>query len=320
MTITRRAMLGGTLGLVAGGLTGCATAEASGSLISVGFAQTGAESTWRAANTASLRKALSRRNGFELMFIDSQGRQENEIAAVRSFVTRGVDVIVLAPMVEGGWRDVLEEARQAHIPVVLEDRGIDASGSSLYVSRVGDDFRHEGALAAEWVVATSDPATRIVELLGTTGSSAALERSAGFDEVIAGHGFTVLDAQDAGFTRAGGKEVMAAFLQKHGDDIQLLFAQNDDMGLGAIQAIRAAGLEPGHDIRIVTIDGTRDALVELIAGRLNHVVQCNPMLGPQVASVVRAVHSGKPLKREYIATDRVFDARAAKEVLATWPY
>ena len=123
MTITRRAMLGGTLGSVAAGLAGCAAVDASAPLISVGFAQTGAESTWRAANTTSLRNALSRRNGFELMFIDSQGRQENEIAAVRSFVTRGVDVIVLAPMVESGWHDVLEEARQAGIPVGLEDRG-----------------------------------------------------------------------------------------------------------------------------------------------------------------------------------------------------
>ena len=318
MAITRRAVLGAALACVAEGLTGCTAPPRT--LISVGFAQTGAESTWRAANTTSLRNALSRRNGFDLMFIDSQGRQENEIAAVRSFVTRGVDVIVLAPMVENGWHDVLDEARQAGIPVVLEDRGIDSSDSSLYVSRVGDDFRHEGALAATWIVENSKPKTRIVELLGTTGSSAALDRSAGFEQVIAGHGFTVLDAQDAGFTRAGGKEVMAAFLEKHGDDIQLLFAQNDDMGLGAIEAITAAGLVPGRDIRIVTIDGTRDALTELVAGRLNHVVQCNPMLGQRVASVVRAVHAGSPVRREYIATDRVFDAKTAKEVLATWPY
>ncbi|NNC12900.1 ABC transporter substrate-binding protein [Planctomonas sp. JC2975] len=313
-------MLGGALALAAGGLAGCTAADASGSLISVGFAQTGAESTWRAANTVSLRNALSRRNGFDLMFIDSQGRQENEIAAVRSFVTRGVDVIVLAPMVESGWHDVLDEARRAGIPVVLEDRGIDPSDSSLYLSRVGDDFRREGGLAAKWIIETAEPGTRIVELLGTTGSSAALDRSAGFDRVIAGHGIRILDAQDGGFTRAGGKEVMAAFLEKHGDDIQLLFAQNDDMGLGAIEAITAAGLEPGRDIRIVTIDGTRDALTELVAGRLNQVVQCNPMLGPRVASVVRAVHAGATVQRQYIAADRVFDAKAAKGVLATWPY
>jgi simple sugar transport system substrate-binding protein len=316
-----------SVGLV---LTGCSSSGSdtkndagggSGDTIKVGFAQEGAESGWRTANTASLKDAFSAGNGFKLTFSDAQQKQENQIAAIRSFVTQGVDAIVFAPVVETGWNDVLKQAKQANIPVILEDRAVDASAQDLYTSRVGDDFEKEGETAGKWVADNfNGKKANLVVLEGTAGSSAANDRTTGFNKAIKGTDINVLDSQDGNFTRAEGKTVMEGFLQKYGKKINVLFAQNDDMGLGALDAIKSAGLTPGKDIQIVTVDGTHDGLQALVNGEFNYVVECNPLLGDQVAKIVKDVVAGKKVDKLYLAKDEAFDQAKAKQELPSRKY
>lgn len=312
------------LGLMAVALTGCSAGGAGGGggdkVITVGFAQTGSESGWRAANTQSMKEAFSAKNGFKLIFNAADNKPENQIAAVHSFINQGVDAIVIAAVVTTGWDDVLKEAKDAKIPVILEDRTIDAD-SSLYASWIGDDFKKEGETAGSWAATTvgSTP-TNMVVLEGTTGSAPAIDRAKGFSSSIGGTSITTLDSQTGNFTRADGKTVMEGFLQKYGKKINLLFAQNDDMGLGALDAIKSAGLTPGKDIKIVSIDGTKDGLTALSNGEFNYVVECNPLLGDKVASVVKDVVAGKKVEKAYTAKDLAFDQAAAKEALPTRKY
>jgi len=311
------------IGAITLGLTGCATSGGGGSankVITVGFAQTGSESGWRAANTQSMKEAFSAKNGFKLIFNAADNKPENQIAAVHSFINQGVDAIVIAAVVTTGWDDVLKEAKDAKIPVILEDRTIDAD-PSLYASWIGDDFKKEGVTAGTWAAkeAGSTP-TNMVVLEGTTGSAPAIDRATGFNSAIGSTGIKTLDSQTGNFTRADGKTVMEGFLQKYGKTINLLFAQNDDMGLGALDAIKAAGLTPGKDIKIVTIDGTHDGLTALSQGEFNYVVECNPLLGDKVASVVKDVLAGKKVDKAYTAVDGAFDQAQATAALPTRKY
>lgn len=310
------------IGALALTVTGCAggSAGGSGDAIKVGFAQTGSESGWRSANTESIKKAFSAENGFDLTFNAADNKPEAQIAAVRSFINQGVDAIVLAPIVTDGWDDVLKEAKDANIPVILEDRTVSAP-EDLYTSWVGLDFKKEGETAGKWVADNfgSTP-TNLVVLEGTTGSSAATDRSAGFDAAIAGTDIKVLDSQTGNFTRAEGKTVMEGFLQKYGSQINVLFAQNDDMGLGALDAIKAAGLKPGTDIKIVTIDAVKDGMTALADGEFNYIVECNPLLGDKTAEVVKDVIAGKSVDKKYIVEDKAFDQEQAKKVLDSRPY
>jgi simple sugar transport system substrate-binding protein len=311
------------IGAITLGLTGCATSGSGGSgykVITVGFAQTGSESGWRAANTQSMKEAFSAKNGFKLIFNAADNKPENQIAAVHSFINQGVDAIVIAAVVTTGWDDVLKEAKDAKIPVILEDRTIDAD-PSLYASWIGDDFKKEGVTAGTWAAkdAGSTP-TNMVVLEGTTGSAPAIDRATGFNSAITGSGIKTLDSQTGNFTRADGKTVMEGFLQKYGKTINLLFAQNDDMGLGALDAIKAAGLTPGKDIKIVTIDGTHDGLTALSQGEFNYVVECNPLLGDKVASVVKDVLAVKKVDKAYTAVDGAFDQAQATAALPTRKY
>jgi len=312
------------IGAVTLGLTGCATSGSGGGsgnkVITVGFAQTGSESGWRAANTQSMKTAFSAKNGFKLIFNAADNKPENQIAAVHSFINQGVDAIVIAAVVTTGWDDVLKEAKDAKIPVILEDRTIDAD-PSLYASWIGDDFKKEGVTAGTWAAkeAGSTP-TNMVVLEGTTGSAPAIDRATGFNSAIGSSGIKTLDSQTGNFTRADGKTVMEGFLQKYGKTINLLFAQNDDMGLGALDAIKAAGLTPGTDIKIVTIDGTHDGLTALSQGEFNYVVECNPLLGDKVASVVKDVLAGKKVDKAYTAVDGAFDKDQATAALPTRKY
>ena len=307
--------------------TGCASggggdAGAGGGdeLITVGFAQTGSESGWRSANTESMKAAFSEENGFELIFNAADNKQEAQIAAVRSFINQGVDAIVIAPITVDGWDDVLKEAQDAGIPVILEDRTVSAS-DDLYASWVGLDFELEGELAGEWVAENFDgKAANLVILEGTTGSSAALDRATGFATATEGTDITVLDSQTGDFTRDGGKKVMEGYLQKYGADIDVLFAHNDDMGLGALDAIKAAGLVPGVDIQIVTIDAVKDGMTALAAGEFNFIVECNPLLGEKAAELVKAVVAGETVDKRTIVVDQTFTPEQAAEVLDSRPY
>ncbi|MDE0546491.1 ABC transporter substrate-binding protein [Microbacterium sp. C7(2022)] len=291
--------------------------DASGDeLITVGFAQTGSESGWRSANTESMKEAFSTENGFDLVFNAADNDPAAQIAAVRDFINQGVDAIVIAPIVEDGWDDVLQEAADADIPVILEDRTVSAS-EDLYVSWVGLDFEREGTYAGEWAVEQfGDTDTKMVVLEGTTGSAPANDRAKGFDDAIAGSSIEKIDSQTGDFTRDGGKTVMEGFLQKYGvDGIDLLYAHNDDMALGAIEAIEAAGGVPGEDIKIISIDAVKDGMLALIDGKINFIVECNPLLGELAADLVtQALDGGTPEKEIYV-DDETFTPEQAAEVI-----
>lgn len=294
--------------------------SSSGETITVGFAQTGSESGWRSANTESMKAAFSAENGFDLVFNAADNDPAAQIAAVRSFINQGVDAIVIAPIVEDGWDDVLQEAKAANIPVILEDRTVTAS-EDLYETWVGLDFKLEGQQAGEWAAETFTEPTKMVVLEGTTGSAPANDRAEGFDAAIAGTPIEKIDSQSGDFTRDGGKSVMEGFLQKYGaDGIDLVFAHNDDMGLGAIEAIKAAGAVPGEDIKIVTIDAVRDGMQALADGEINYIVECNPLLGEKAAALVKAVLAGESVDKRTIVEDQAFDQAAAKAALPDRKY
>jgi ABC-type sugar transport system substrate-binding protein len=313
--------LAGAIALTAAGCSSSSDAGGSGDgggdeLVTVGFAQTGSESGWRSANTESMKTAFSEENGFDLIFNAADNDPAAQIAAVRDFINQGVDAIVIAPIVEDGWDDVLQEAADAGIPVVLEDRTVTAP-DDLYASWVGLDFRKEGVMAGEWAAEEfGDTATNMVVLEGTTGSAPANERAAGFDEAIEGTAIEKIDSQTGDFTRDGGKKVMEGFLQKYGvDGIDLVYAHNDDMALGAIEAIEAAGAVPGEDIKIVSIDAVKDGMLALIDGKINFIVECNPLLGELAAGIVTDVLAGNEVDKEYYVTDLSFTPEEAAKVI-----
>ena len=318
--IVKGVAMAGILALALAGFSAGSSNAASKKLITVGFAQTGSESGWRSANTLSMKSAFSKANGFKLIFNAADNKPEAQIAAVHSFINQRVNAIVIAAVVVTGWDNVLKEAKAAKIPVFLEDRTINAS-KSLYATWLGDNFLKEGTTAGLWAkqMVGSTP-TNMVVLEGTTGSAPAIDRAKGFNAAIAGSPIKLLDSQTGNFTRAGGKTVMEGFLQKYGKTINLLFAQNDDMGLGALDAIKAAGLTPGKDIKIVSIDGTHDGLTALSQGEFNYVVECNPLLGAGVATLVKAVLAGKSVPKANTAHDGAFNQAQATAALPTRKY
>ena len=314
--------------LCAVAMAGCSGGDgqqaAGDGAITVGFSQVGAESEWRTANTRSVKEALVPPE-FNLKFSDAQQKQENQIKALRSFIAQGVDVIAFSPVVETGWDTVLREAKAADIPVVLTDRAVSVADESLYVTLIGSDFVEEGRRAARWLIGDSEGKAgpiRIVELQGTVGSAPANDRMKGFKEVIdADPRFQVVRSQSGDFTRAKGKEVMEAFLKAEGrGGIDVLFAHNDDMAIGAIQAIEEAGLKPGEDIRIVSIDGVRGAFEAMKAGKLNATVECNPLLGEQLAQLVRDVNAGREVPRRVQVEEGVFTRDQAEAELPNRKY
>ena len=323
-----RVALVGTLAIIT---TGCGSsssgsgASSGGSTpkgpIKVGFAQTGSESGWRSANTESMKAAFSTANGFDLTFNAADNKPEAQIAAVRSFISQGVDAIVMAPIVSDGWDDVLKEAKDAGIPVVLEDRTVSAP-DNLYASWVGDDFKKEGQTAGEWAAKEfgSTP-TKMVVLEGTTGSAPANDRAAGFGEAIQGTKIDTIASQTGDFTRDGGKKVMEGFLQKYGvKGIDLVFAHNDDMALGAIEAIEAAGGKPGTDIKIVSIDAVHDGMQALVDGKINFIVECNPLLGDYAAGLVKKVLAKETVEKKNFGQDGSFTQEQAKAVIDSRKY
>ncbi len=283
--------------------------------LKIGFAQTGAESAWRTANTNSM-KAEAAKRGIDFKFSDGQGKQENQIRAIRSFITQGVDAIILAPLVETGWDPVLREAQRAGIPVLLTDRGIQTEDDSLFVSFLGSDFYEEGRMAADWLAKTTDGKAKIIELQGTPGSAPANERRRAFADAIKKYpGMVVIDSQSGDFRRSGGKEVMEAMLKKHANQFNVVYAHNDDMALGAIQAIEEAGLRPGKDIILVSIDGIRDALQAIVDGKLNCSVECNPLFGPKSFDLIDQILAGKPVEKKIYNQDELFDSTNAAAVI-----
>ncbi|WP_341676452.1 ABC transporter substrate-binding protein [Niveibacterium sp. SC-1] len=315
MSFTRRVMVAtlATAGLALSSFG----ALAADKKITLGFAQVGAESEWRTANTKSIKETMEK-EGINLKFSDAQQKQENQIKAIRSYIAQKVDVIAFAPVVQTGWDPVLKEAKAAKIPVILTDRNIETSDPSLYVTMIGSDFTEEGRKAGRWLLENykGDGDVRIVELQGTVGSAPAIERKKGFDEVIkAQPRFKVVRSQTGDFTRAKGKEVMEAFLKAENNKINVLYAHNDDMAIGAIQAIEEAGLKPGKDIIVIGVDAVKGAFEAMAAGKMNVTVECNPLLGPQLAQAARDVLAGKQLPKWTPTKESMYTAdQAAKEL------
>ena len=286
----------------------------------VGFSQIGAESAWRTAETDSIRSEAEKR-GVKLQFSDAQGKQENQIKALRTFLAQGVDAIILAPKVETGWEPVLREIKRAKIPVILVDRGIKVADDSLFTTLIASDFVAEGRMAGDWLSTKLGGGGNIVELQGTPGAAPALDRKKGFEEAISkSPGLKITRSQTGEFTRSKGKEVMEAFLKADGKNIQAVYAHNDDMALGAIQAIEEAGLKPGVDLVVVSIDGVRGAFDAMVAGKLNCTVECNPLLGPAAFDAIQATRAGRKLGKKTIVEDRVYDQAVAKEVIGSRKY
>ena len=288
----------------------------------VGFAQVGAESGWRTANTKDIQASFEEA-GIELKFSDAQQKQENQIKAIRSYIQQGVDYIAFSPVVETGWDAVLNEAKAAGIPVVLTDRAVDSKDTSLYVSFLGSDFIEEGKKAGLWVLDeykdTTEP-VNIVQLEGTTGAAPAIDRAEGFADVIRQNpNLEVVASQTGDFTRAGGKQVMEAML-KSNPDIDLVYAHNDDMGLGAIEAIEAAGLVPGQDIKIVTVDAVKDGMQALADGKINFIVECSPLLGKQLVEIITTLNDGGSVEPRIITEETTFNQEQAIEALPDRQY
>ena len=290
------------------------------SAYTIGFAQVGAESGWRTANTKSIQES-AQTAGADLVFTDAQGKQEAQVDSIRSFIEQGVDLIAFSPIVETGWDAVLIEARDAGIPVILTDRAIDSEETDLYKTFLGSDFILEGEKAGEWVnqeFADAD-SVKVVELQGTTGSAPALDRAEGFRNVVTDPKFEIVASQTGDFTREGGKKVMEAFLQAN-PEIDLVYAHNDDMGLGAIEAIEAAGLTPGTDIKIVTVDAVHDGMQALADGKINFIVECSPLLGPQLMELAGAVLSGQTVPERVVTEETTFDQQQAIAALPDRQY
>ena len=287
--------------------------------IIVGFAQVGAESEWREANTKSIKDTADQLN-VELRFADGQQKQDNEIAAIRSFIVQKVDVIGVAPIVETGWDEVFKEAKDAGIPIIVVDRRADVP-EDLYVSHLGSDFLEEGRNSARQMIKLTNGRANIVELMGTTGSAPANDRYKGFREILKDYpDMKIIDSGDGDFTRAQGKEVMENFLKKYGKSITALFAHNDDMALGAIDAIENYGLRPGVDIKIVSVDASHDAFEAMIAGKLNATIECNPMLGPQFFELALKVVNGESVPKWAPSKEGVFLPFNAAQILPTRKY
>jgi simple sugar transport system substrate-binding protein len=313
------ALLALTAGLLA--TTGCSR-EKTDDRIVLGFSQIGAESEWRTANTESIKSAALTSN-IDLRFADAQQKQENQIKALRSFIAQKVDVIAFSPVVATGWDTVLMEARAAGIPVILTDRAV-SSDPSLYVGFLGSDFVEEGRKAGRWVSEQFKDAkddVNIVELQGTVGAAPANDRKIGFEEIIAANPhLKIIRSQTGDFTRTKGKEAMEAILKSESRKIHVLYAHNDDMAIGAIQAIEEAGLKPGKEILIVSIDAVKGAFEAMIAGSLNATIECNPLLGPQLMTSVAEVVSGRPIPKRILVEETMFTMDTAKQYIQTRKY
>lgn len=285
----------------------------------IGYAQIGAESEWRTANTQSIQETALQL-GAQLKFYDAQQKQENQIKAIRSFIAQKVDVIGISPVVETGWDEVFKEAKDAGIPLILVDRHAKVA-NDMFTAFIGSDFRLEGEKACQEMGQLLGGKGNIVELEGTVGSAPAIDRKAGFHDCLtATPGMKVLASETGDFTRAKGKDVMRTFLKTYGKEINALYAHNDDMALGAIQAIEEAGMKPGVDIKIVSVDAVRGAFEAMIAGKLNVTVECNPLLGPQFFETALKIANGEPVEKWVKSKEGVYRQEVAVSELPNRKY
>lgn len=316
-----------TAAMVAG-LAGATSVYAAEDTITVGFSQVGAESDWRTANTESMKSTFSEENGYELIFDDAQQKQENQLTAIRNFIQQEVDYILLAPVTETGWDTVLQEAKDAGIPVIIVDRMVDVSDDSLYTTWIGTDALLEGRKAAEWLNAYATAKEikpedlHIVDIQGTIGSTAQIGRTQGLEEGVEKYGWDLLEQQSGEFTQAKGQEVMESFLKSY-DDIDVVICENDNEAFGAIDAIKAAGKTcgPDGDIIVVSFDSVKAAFESMIAGDLNATFECNPLHGPRVAEIIQKLEKGEEVEKIQYVDEAYFDTSMdLEEILKTRAY
>ncbi|MCM1246060.1 MAG: ABC transporter substrate-binding protein [Roseburia sp.] len=319
--ILKKLMVGMLIAVMAFSLTACGGSEggndtgsdsvsdtSSDGVITVGFSQVGAESDWRTANTESMKTTFSEANGYKLIFDDAQQKQENQLSAIRNFIQQDVDYIVLAPVTETGWDTVLQEAKDAGIPVIIVDRMVDVKSEDLYTAWVGSNFELEGKKAAAYLKAYLEAkgktdAAKIVDIQGTIGASAQIGRTKGLEEGVSANSWNLLDKTTGEFTQTKGQEVMESFLKKYKKDIDVVYCENDNEAFGAIDAIKAAGYSVGADgdMMIFSFDSTNAGLKEVKDGRITLNTECNPLHGPRVEKIIEQLENGEtPEKQAYV--------------------
>lgn len=305
-------------------LCGCAqedSAQPEETLIVVGISQVGAESDWRVANSESMKAVFSEENGYRLLFDDARQIQENQIMAVRKFIQQEADYIVLMPLSETGWDSVLQEAREAGIPVILVDRMVDVEDDTLYTAHVGSDFHAQGEKAVAWMEQRyTDPAeaVHIVHIQGTVGSTAQIGRTTALEEGLERHeNWQILTRLDGDFTQAKAYEVMCGYLDAlpEAQEIDVVFCENDNEAFGAIEALEQRGYRCGEDVDVICFDATRKALELCMAGKISLVVECNPLLGPLVAEIIQTLEADRVPAKQHYVEEQIFTKETLTEGL-----
>ena len=290
------------------------SSSSSDDVITVGFSQVGAESDWRTANSQSMKDTFSKENGYDLIFDDAQQKQENQITAIRNFIQQDVDYIVLAPVTETGWDTVLKEAKDADIPVIIVDRMIDVSDDSLYTAWVGSNFKMEGQKACEWLNAYAEAKgmkeVNIAHIQGTIGASAQIGRTEGLEEAAKEYGWNIVAQQTGEFTQAKGQEVMESMLKQY-DNINVVYCENDNEAFGAIDAIEAAGKTVGSDIAngeimVISFDTTHAGLQDVLDGKIECDVECNPLHGPRAEELIKKLEAGEDIDKLNYVDEEIF--------------
>ncbi|HEV2763824.1 MAG TPA: ABC transporter substrate-binding protein [Pyrinomonadaceae bacterium] len=305
---------GGTAGTGGGGNSNSAAGGArEGKRLRVGFSQTETDGPWRIAETKSMQDEAAKR-GHELIFTNARDDTANQVSNLEDLIAQRVDAIFLAPREAKGFEAPLQAAREAKIPVILIDREIEGTAGQDYVTFIGSNFVEEGRRAGEWLVKQTNGKAGIIELLGTAGSSVANDRHAGFAEAIkSSPDMRIIASQDGNFNRAQGQKVMENLIQAHGRNITAVYAHNDEMALGAIQALKDAGMQPGKDVIVVSVDGQKSALEAIVRGEMNATVECNPRFGPIAFDTLERYRRKETIPPKIIVPDRFFDATNAAQ-------
>lgn len=307
---------GGSGGSGDGGSSDGGGSDSGSDLITVGFSQVGAESDWRTANSESMKETFTEENGYKLIFDDAQQKQDNQITAIRNFINQEVDYILLAPVTETGWDTVLQEAKNAKIPVIIIDRMVDVSDDSLYTTWIGTDALCEGRKAAEWLNAYATAKgwdaseLNIVDIQGTIGSTAQIGRTKGLEEGVDKYGWDLVAQQTGEFTQAKGQEVMESMLKQY-DNINVVYCENDNEAFGAIDAIEAAGKTVGSDIAngeimVISFDTTHAGLQDVLDGKIECDVECNPLHGPRAEELIKKLEAGEDIDKLNYVDEEIF--------------
>lgn len=287
--------------------------EAEEELIVVGIIQVGAESDWRIANTESMKAEFTEEKGYRLLFEDARQKQENQIMAMRKFIQQQVDYIVLMPISEYGWEQVLQDAKNAHIPVILVDRMVSVKDESLYTAHVGSDFYRQGKMAVEWMEEefAGRESLNIVHITGTLESTAQLGRTRALEEAVATHeGWNILTQMDGDFTQPKAYSIMSDYLDSHPAHmpIDVVYCENDNEAFGAIEALEERGYVCGEDVKVISFDATRGCLYQCLEGKIALAVECNPLLGPLAGELIELMETGQSPEKHNYVPEQVFTA------------